>query len=161
MTKEELLNIKLKDLTKKDNLFNYFEILNVYGNNTSEYKENFCNLYYRFINITPTISSFNKICQYIIDEQWEEYQSYNNDYFIVTMNKIMSNLRKNEDFQLFINTTDILHKIKHTLDDKYSLLLESLEKYHKLYHENNKDDQELEKEISNIHKYITLYYSIF
>jgi len=155
----EILNKKLKDFIKKSNLSDSFNILKIYGNNNSLYKEQFNSLYYSLINSIPTTETFDNISKYLVNELWQDFT--NIDEYNVTdiIGTIMSELRSKKQFSKIIDNLDILSPIKKAIGNKYDILYQSLKNYYDTYNQSNVDERKLEIEKNKIFKIISIYNS--
>lgn len=88
------------------------------------------------IKTLPTIRSFDGIFQYSSEKYWEDYREQNRDSYSNIFAKICGELQVNNDYNNAIDNLKFLNLMKETLEDKYNLLLQAMEEYHRIIHGN-------------------------
>ena len=98
-------------------------------------------LFVKALNTPPTIKSFKTIFEFYAEEKWNDYMKENiNDYANI-FGKICSELKNIYNYN-DIYKLSFIHNMEKVLGDKYNLLIEAMEEYHRIIHSS--------KEIDNI-----------
>ncbi len=123
-----------------------------------KYAERYIELYAKAINTPPTIKGFNAVLQVCVESEWNEHREENLDDYANIFGKICTELKNNDSYSDAIDKLYFLNKMNYALGSKYNLLLQAMEQYHTIIHNNQKCN--IDSARDQIAKLSALYVSI-